>query len=83
MSSRTLVNLGLLILVGILAALAAWEPGKQAPPDSERLTPLNPADIHQVRIERAGRATVAAQRGEDGEWRLTEPRGLPANGYRF
>ncbi|SCZ53237.1 DUF4340 domain-containing protein [Thiohalomonas denitrificans] len=83
MKSRTLINLGLLILVGVLTALVLREPGKEAPPEPERLTALNPAEIRQVRIERVGQEMVAAERGEDGEWRLTAPRGLPANGHRL
>ncbi len=83
MNSRTLLNLGLLVLVGILVALAIWEPGKEAPPGPKPLTELNPAEVDRVRIERAGQAAVAAERNEDGSWRLTEPRPLPANDYRF
>ena len=83
MTTRILVNVGFLLLVGVLTALVVWEPGKEAPHERERLTNLNLANIDRVRIERVGQAAVAAQRGDDGEWELTEPRGLPANGRRI
>lgn len=82
MGSRSLLNLGLLIVVALLAALAFWEPGKTPPPKAETLTGLDPATIQRVRIARPGQPTIIAER-DGAHWQLLAPFEARANGYRF
>jgi hypothetical protein len=82
MGKRTLLNLVLLLVVGGLGLLAAYKPGKEAPPAAEPLTPLSPAQIDRVRIERPGQPAVVLARA-DGRWQMREPLAAPANEMRL
>ncbi len=81
MSSRTLINLLLLLTVGVLAAVAIYEPGTEEAPPAARLTALTAGEVRQLRIERQEGETVLLQR-HDGGWSLTAPIAAPAREYR-
>jgi hypothetical protein len=79
MNNRTLVNLGLLVLVALLGAVAFYEPGlekqdKALPP----LTRLHPSEIHSIRLSRAGKPEIVLEK-QDGAWQMIEPRRGKAN----
>lgn len=71
MRRRVLLNLALLALLLVLAALMLWQP---APP---RLSALDPDTVRRVAIESDGERIVLARRA-DGWW-LLEPRELPGH----
>jgi hypothetical protein len=78
MSSRTWLNLGLLILAGVLAIVTVYLPGVKKPAPFPALTSLNPAAITSIRIERDAQPAIILKK-EASVWRLTEPLQLPAN----
>lgn len=80
MNKRNLLNLSLLLLVLGLALLAWLEPGKQDTPPPPKLTPLDPAAVERIRIERSNDAVEMLRR--DGRWQLTTPIATAANGTR-
>lgn len=81
MSSRTLLNLALLAVVGALIVLAVYEPGIEAPPPTPALTSVDPAGITRLRVERPNQPTVRLEKTASG-WRMLEPYALAANAYR-
>lgn len=82
MSKRALVNLGLLVLVGVLAALVYMQPGIEGEPPKETLTDLSPARIERVGITREDGERVVFSRGASG-WEIVEPIRARANEFRI
>jgi hypothetical protein len=78
MTTRGLLNLLLLLGVAALAAVAFYQPGIVPAPPPVKLTTLSPQQISRIHIERAGKAPITLQK-QDGHWRITEPRQLPAD----
>lgn len=71
MTTRSWLNLVLLLAVLLLAALLYFEPGKQ-PQQQVRLMSLNPAELQRLEIQRAdGQSVHLQQRG--GQWYLQAP----------
>ncbi|GAB6042768.1 DUF4340 domain-containing protein [Endothiovibrio diazotrophicus] len=81
MTTRSLLNLILLLAVAVLATVAVMEPGKRPPPANPTVTPLKAAAVSRLRIERPDQEPVVLERAGEG-WRMTAPRQLPANGVR-
>ncbi len=81
MSSRTLLNLVLLVTVALLAGVVLWEPGLRGPAPPDRLSHIPARDIRQIAISRPAQADVRLQR-RDTRWHLVEPIALPANELR-
>jgi type II secretory pathway component PulM len=82
MSKRNLLNLGLLLLVGVLVLLVIYEPGIEKPQEPTRLLELEREAVTQIRIERQGQETVALTR-DGGDWNLTEPLAIGASAFRI
>lgn len=82
LGSRTLLNLGLLTLVALLALLVIYEPGKEKPAEEPRLIELNSDGISSLRIERANQPTIVLER-QQGVWRMVEPLPIGVNDYRI
>lgn len=80
MSSRSWLNLALLLAAVGLALVAVFEPGKTPPPPTVWLTALDPAQIGHIRIERPD-APLIELRKQDGEWRMEAPFALPADDF--
>lgn len=83
MNKRNLLNLGLLLLIGILVLLAIYEPGIEAPKENPRLLDIDREAIKQIRIERQGQETVALERDALGDWNLTAPLAIGASEFRI
>lgn len=83
MSKRNRVNLGLLLLVGVLVLLAIYEPGIEQPQEPTRLLDLEREAVTQIRIERQGQETVALARDARGDWHLTGPLAIGASAFRI
>lgn len=69
---------GLLIAVLALCWFVYQRPAPETP--GKPLSTVAPADIQQIRIERAGRAPMVLQR-RDGIWRITAPLAAPAEPF--
>lgn len=83
MSKQNLLNLGLLLLIGILVLLVIYEPGIEAPKENPRLLDIDREAIKQIRIERQGQETVALERDALGNWHLTAPLAIAASEFRI
>jgi hypothetical protein len=83
MSRGNLVNLGLLVFIGILALLALYEPGIDAPPEKPRLLDIEREAVNRIHIERNGQKSITLVSEEPGQWRLVEPLDVAASDYRI
>jgi len=81
MTSRTLLNLALLLIVLILVALVMFEPGKTPGPEAVLLTDLKNSDISKIKIVRKDRDTIELEK-QSGHWQMLAPFKLPANDYK-
>ncbi len=81
MRSRLLLNLGLLVLVGILVAIVVFEPGKQPEPKPRPLTTLKPESITKLKLVRGPDDVIEFEK-RDGRWWLVKPWQLPARDFR-
>lgn len=79
LARRRWLNLGLLTVVGGLATLAWFEPGREqmleTPPPLLKLTPTQ---IERIEIERAGQERLAFERHGE-RWEMMAPNVGPAN----
>lgn len=83
MSKRNLLNLGLLLLIGILVPLAIYEPGIESPLEEQALLDIDRDAVTLVHIERQGQETVAMTRDPLGNWVLNEPLAIGASEFRL
>jgi hypothetical protein len=83
LGSRTLLNLGLALLVVVLALLAIYEPGKAPPKQPPHLLAMNSAGISKIRIERVNGPTIELEREKEGQWRMTDPLQIGVNDYQI
>ncbi|MCW9024634.1 MAG: DUF4340 domain-containing protein [Gammaproteobacteria bacterium] len=81
MSSRNLLNIGLLLFIAVLASLVIFEPGKESTPEPQLLTQLKSEDIHHIQIIRADKDNITLEKIQ-GSWSMRTPYALPANDYR-
>jgi len=81
MRARLLVNLALLALVALLAAVAFFEPTLDEPAAPPTLTGLTAQDVASLRIARSDGSVVAFER-RDGAWWMVEPIEILASDYR-
>lgn len=82
LGSRTLLNLGLLAALALLALLAIYEPGKEKPPEQPRLIEFTSDGISSLRIERVNGPAIVLER-QQGTWRMTEPQQIGVNDFRI
>ncbi len=80
MGRRGWLNLALLLLVAALAAVAYFQPGEETE-QAIQLTPLDPAAVQSITLERPAAETIVLQ-GRDGRWRMTEPVAVAANTFQ-
>jgi len=79
MKSRLLVNLGLLVLIAILATVAIVKPGKKGVEPS----PLLASDVQGLkRVILKNKETLVFEK-QNGQWRLTAPFVAPVNQVRI
>ncbi len=81
MTSRTLLNLALLLIVLILISIVVLEPGNTPEPESVLLTNLNSSDINKIKITRRDKDTIVLEK-ESGHWNMLSPYPLAANDYK-
>ncbi len=81
MTSRTLLNLALLLIVLILVAVVVLEPGKTPEPKTVLLTNLKDSDVNKIKIIRNDKDTIELQKTEQ-QWQMLAPYSLAANNYK-
>jgi len=62
MTSRTLLNLALLLIVLILVAVVVLEPGKAPEPEAVLLTDLKDSDVSKIKIVRKDKDTIELEK---------------------
>ncbi len=80
MKSRLWLNLALVVVIAVLAALIYFKPGIKKPAPPATLTHLRAADITSIRISRAHTPTVELVR-DGASWRMTAPLNIQADQY--
>jgi hypothetical protein len=80
--SRNLLNLLLALILAALAALAFYEPGKAPPAAKPVLTPLQPDEVHQLRIESSNGTSISLIK-QQGHWQMTSPYQVAADDNRI
>ena len=81
MTTRGILNLLLLLGVAALAAVAIYQPGIAPALPPVKISTLTPQQISRIHIERTGKDAITLQK-QDGHWRITNPRQLPADDGR-
>lgn len=81
MRPRLLLNLGLAVVVAVLALVVVYQPGKKPPPEEPPLANLKPAEVDHIQLLRRDQANVDLVR-KHGHWRMTSPYSVPANQAR-
>ncbi len=81
MSTRTLINLILLIVVTVLAAVSFHEPGIEGPAALPTITDKPADSVKRISIHREKQADILLEK-HAGQWQLREPFQLPANGFK-
>ncbi len=77
MSSRSLLNLALLLGAVVLGLLAWLQPGKTPPKPAVTVTSLKPADITRIELKRADRPDMTFEK-RDHDWYIIGSHDLPA-----
>lgn len=78
--SRNLVNLGLLVILALLAAVLVWEPGQQEDV-TPKLSALLADDINHIHIQHDALQTIRLEK-RDGNWHMLEPYRVAADNTR-
>ncbi|VAX11086.1 hypothetical protein MNBD_GAMMA25-1482 [hydrothermal vent metagenome] len=81
MTSRTRLNLALLLIVLSLMTIVVLEPGKTPEPEAVLLTNLNSSDINKIKITRRDIDTIVLEKKSD-HWKMLSPYTLAANDYK-
>ena len=72
MNKRWLLNLSLLGVIAVLAAIALWRPGISKPVANPPLTTIRAADIKRIAITRGNPPGIELQR-RNGDWEIVRP----------
>ncbi len=80
MRARLWLNIGLLVLVLLLALLAYYQPGLNPEPPV-KLTSMSAQQVTRLRIEQADQAPLLMEK-QAGKWKVIEPVRMEANGLR-
>ncbi len=72
MNKRWLLNLSLLGVIVVLAAIALWRPGIDKPVTKPPLTTIRAADIKRITITRGNIPGIELQR-RNGDWKMVQP----------
>lgn len=81
MTSRTLLNFALLLIVIILITLVVLEPGKAPEPEAVLLSRLKTTAINKIKISRKDSDTIELKK-ISGHWQMLAPYDLAANNYK-
>jgi len=79
---KTLLNIFLALMLVSLLALVIYEPEKTEPPDTKKLTALDPDTVQKISIESPGRPSLLLTK-KSGHWQMQKPLMMPANAGRI
>jgi hypothetical protein len=82
MNSRSIVNLGLVLLLGGLVLMVVYEPGKKPPAAPPTLTSFNKQDIRRIVIGNSNGPSVVIEKQNAG-WRVESPAAIKADSARI
>ncbi|MBI1423570.1 MAG: DUF4340 domain-containing protein [Gammaproteobacteria bacterium] len=80
MSSRTLLNLALLVIIAVLVAVLVYKPGEKAEPVI-KLTSLAETAIHKIEIQHIGAPTIILEKQGDN-WQMSKPYAIAADKFK-
>jgi hypothetical protein len=83
MSSRTIVNLLLLLAIVILGLVARYEPGIEAPAENQSITTIKADQVHRIHVNRPIRNDLVFVRNADRQWILERDTPLPADAFKI
>jgi hypothetical protein len=77
--------MNLLLLVGIVALglVARYEPGIEAPTETQAITTLRVDDVHRMHVNRPLRDDLVLVRRSPGNWIIDRPAPLPAEDFKI
>ncbi len=82
MSSRTIINLLLLLAIVILGLVARYEPGIETPQESQAITTIKADQVHRIHVNRPIRNDLVFLRGADKQWIMERDTPLPADDFK-
>jgi hypothetical protein len=82
MNARTLLNLGILLLVIVLGALVFFSDGKETPGRQPALLPVNAGEVHTIVIEGPQPPALRFEKQTAG-WHMSQPLDIMANQQRM
>lgn len=83
MSSRTIINLLLLLAIVILGLVARYEPGIDAPANTEAITDIKADKVHRIHVNRPVRNDLVFVKQADKQWIMKHAVPLPADGFKI
>jgi hypothetical protein len=83
MSSRSIVNLLLLLAIVILGLVARYEPGIEAPADAHAITGIKADQVHRIHINRPIRNDLVFVKQADKQWIMERTVPLPADNFKI
>ena len=83
MSSRTIVNLLLLLAIVILGLVARYEPGIEAPIETAAITGIKADQVHRIHVNRPIRDDLVFVRNDDNRWTMERGGSLPADDFKI
>jgi len=82
MSARTLLNLALLAMAGVLAAVIALRPGLRQPAAPQTITGIDPQTVTRIELTRSSGNSLQFSR-HDGHWQIDTTPVLPADDFQM
>ena len=83
MKSRWIMNLLLLVGIVALGLVARYEPGIEAPTETQAITTLRVDDVHRMHVNRPLRDDLVLVRRSPGNWMIDRPAPLPAEDFKI
>jgi hypothetical protein len=83
MSSRTIINLLLLLAIVILSLVARYEPGIEAPAEPGSITDITASQVHRIHINRPIRNDLVFVKQSDKHWVMEGPTSVPADSFKI
>jgi hypothetical protein len=83
MSSRTIINLLLLLAIVILGLVARYEPGIEAPAEPGSITDITASQVHRIHINRPIRNDLVFVKQSDKHWVMEGRTSVPADSFKI
>jgi hypothetical protein len=83
MSTRSIINLILLLAIVILSLVARYEPGIEAPTEPDSITGITASQVHRIHINRPIRNDLVFVKQSDKHWVMEGPTSVPADSFKI